>query len=64
MCIPLGYIPPIPDVSTLSPSIIVASVGIYVAFKIELLSSRPFTIILSLDAVIVLPTALDGSIIV
>ena len=63
-CIPLGYIPPIPDVSIVSPSKIVASVGIYVPFKILLLSNVPFTLILSLVVVIVLLTELAVSIIV
>ena len=62
--IPLGYIPPIPDVSIVSPSKIVASVGIYVPFKILLLSNVPFTLILSLVVVIVLLTELAVSIIV
>lgn len=64
MCIPLGYIPPIPDVSKLSPSIMLASVGIYVPFRIELLSNVPLTIIPSLVVFIILLTALEVSIIV
>ena len=62
--IPFGYIPPSPEVSILSFSTKLASVGIYVPFKILLLSNVPFTLILSLVVVIVLLTELAVSIIV
>ena len=61
--IPFGYIPPIPDVSTVSFSSISAPVDMYVAFN-EFVDIAPLQMALSpVDSNITL-TALDGSIIV
>ena len=64
-CIPLGYIPPNPDVSMLVSCTSTASVGIYVAFiSLPLLFILPFVTKASLDVLIIQLTELAGSTIV